>query len=55
MHKPNEDELTKIIESFIKKSALIIINSRIETPSLNTKSFYVEDKTNSKVNFQILI
>ena len=53
MHKSNEDELTKIIESFIKKSALVIINSRIaRVDSSTSKSFNLEDKTNSQANYQ---
>jgi hypothetical protein len=51
MHKSNEDELTKRIENFIKKSMMIILNSRIPS-SLNDKMHQnFQEKTNSKANF----
>lgn len=49
MHKSNEDELTKSIENFIKKSVLIIINSRIAYSSMDSEKKYIHDKFNSKV------
>lgn len=52
MHKSNEDELTKRIENFIKKSMMIILNSRIPSSLTDKMHQNFQEKTNSKANFQ---
>jgi len=52
MHKSNEDELTKTIENFIKKSMMIILNSRIPSSLTDKMHLNSQDKWNSKANFQ---
>ena len=52
MNKTNEEDFEKVLEEFVRKSILVILNTRIFNTNMNNKNGENKFHNNNKVKFK---